>query len=263
MNFLINLLNNIAADIVFWLGLGFLIWLAVQIAQSHFLKFFGLETNKTLVVYLSNLWEPTREKSEGYLLSEYEFRAVESINGLFGSTPFSLPEFVRGLVDSFWIGKRPNITTTVSPLTNGSIAFTNMIVVGGVSKNSVRKHYVDIGAPYLVVHPKGTATDGEVQTMEPCIQVMKGHRKGEIITGDYEFAIVEKIYDAEHQTTVFMCVGYRGEGSLAATEYLVRQWGELRKRFGDKPFALCLGFSKSGVSIEEPLILASFPSNLA
>lgn len=264
MDFLANLINNILANIIFWFGFGFLIWLVIRITQSRVLKFFGLETNRTLVVYLSNLWKPTTEKPEGYVLSEHEFRAAESINSLFGGTPFRFPEFVRGLVDSFWIGKKLNITTTVSPLTTDGIVFTNMIVVGAIPRNSVTRYYVNTGAPYLVIagEQMGTSDNASTQALIPVVRVMKGHRKGEEITGEYNLAIVEKIHDEEHKTVVFMCVGFRGDSSWAATEYLVRHWGELSKRFGDKAFALCLGFPKSEAYMEdyeEPIILASFP----
>lgn len=268
MDFLVNLINNILADIILWLGFGLLVYLFIRIVRSKFLKFFGLETNRKLVVYLSNLWKPTTEKPEGYVLSEHEFRAAESINSLFGSTPLRFPELVRGLVDSFWIGKELDITTTVSPLPTDGITFTNMIVVGGTPRNNVRRHYLSTGAPYLAIAGEqiGTPANALAPPLTPSVRIRKGHRKDEVITGDYNFAIVEKIHDDEHRTVVFMCVGFRGDSSWAATEYLVRHWSELSKKYGDKAFALCLGFPKSEVYMKdykEPITLASFPSYLA
>jgi hypothetical protein len=259
MDFLINLASNILANIIFWFGFGLIIWLIIQVSQTRFLKFFGLERNKKLVVYLSNLWKPTEGKTEGYVISGHEFRVTKSISSLFGSTPFRFPEIVRGLVDSFWVGRKLNTPVTVSPLTTDNLSFTNMIIVGSTYRNIVRKYYVNTGALYLVFTDELKETSAD---FEPAIQIIKGQRKNELITGDYNLAIVEKMYDEEHGTVIFMCAGYRGDSSWATAEYLVRHWQELRKKYGDKAFALCLGFPNLRAYMEdyeEPVILASFP----
>jgi hypothetical protein len=264
MDFLVNLISNVLANVIFWFGLGLVIWIGIRITQSRFLKFFGLEFNRTLIVYLSNLWEPTTRKPEGYVISGHEFRVSESVNSLFGSTPFRFPELVRGLVDSFWIGKKLKILTTVCPLTLEDITFTqNMIIIGATPRNIVRRYYVKTGPPYLIFSKelKEIGDDAD-QLATPWVQVIKGHRKSDRIEGDYNLAIVEKLYDEEHKTVVFMCLGERADSSWTATEYLVRHWGKLSKKFGDKEFALCLGFPMSESYMddyEEPRILASFP----
>lgn len=260
MKFLENLLINILANAIFWFVLGFLIWLFIKSTQSRFLRFFGLDKTRKLVVYLSNLWVPTTEKPKGYILSGHEFCVAELINSLFGSTPFRFPDIVRGLVDSFWIGKKIDKKITVSPLNIEELVFTNMILVGAAVRNNARRYYVDTKGPYLLTADDNSETQGNA--FNAGIKINKGHRKNEVITGNYNFAIVEKIFDDEHKTIVFMCVGTRGDSSWAATEYLVRHWRELRKKYKDKEFALCLGFPKSENYMnvyEEPIILNSFP----
>lgn len=263
MDFLLNLTSNILANAIFWLGLGFVAWLAIQITQSRFLNFFDLKTNRRLAVYLSNLWKPKTERPEGYIISEHEFRASESINRLFGSTPFRLPELVRGLVDSFWLGSALAVNTTVSPITTDKIAFSsNMIIIGGISRNIVRRYYVHTSSPYLVLANELEELHGDHTNIGDDVFIMKGNRKNETIKGDYNFAIIEKIRDEEHNITIFMCVGFRGDSSWGATEYLVRHWRDIHKKYRDKEFALCLGFPKTQsylITYEEPIILTSLP----
>jgi len=272
MDFLASLISDIVANVIFWVGLGFLTWLSIKTTQSRFQKFFGLDTNRTLVVYLSNLWRLGEARPPGCVISGFEFRATESISSLFGIIPFRFPNLVRGLVDAFWTRNRPRITVSISPLAvddlefTSMIEFTNMIVVGGTPKNSVRRYYFRTNALYLAIEGEERALDHTPDVFEkvllPSVRVMKGQRKGEIIGKGYNLAIVEKIRDEEHGTVVFMCVGYRGDSSWAATEYLVRNWSRLHRITGNKVFALCLGFPKSEVHMDsymEPIILASFP----
>ena len=71
-----ELLASILANIIFWLGLGFIVrYVVISKTQHEFLKFFGLETNKRLVVYLSNLWLPSlKQEPWGCILSGQEFK---------------------------------------------------------------------------------------------------------------------------------------------------------------------------------------------
>ena len=215
-----------------------------------------------LTVYLSNLWEATAKKPVGYVLSGHEFRVAESMNNLFGSAPFYLPELVRGFIDSFWVGRRISLSVTVSPLTIEEIEFRkNMIVVGANVRNIVRDHYLNTGSPYLAL-AKELSGGNSSPSVEHGVRIVKGHQVNKVIEGDYNLAIVEKIYDREHDTVVFMCLGDRADSSLMATNYLVRNWRELSKCYPDKPFSLCLGFPLTENYMDEyrePYILESIP----
>lgn len=263
MDFLSGLASNILANIIFWLGLGFVVWITVQVSQIKFRKFFGLNDKRQYRVYLSNLWTPREGRTEGYTISEHEFRASESIATLFGSAPFRLPELVRGLVDSFWLGNQIIIKTTASPIDSDKVSFTdNMIIVGGVGRNTVRKHYINTAASHLLFSGEKELLEGKELTRPYHIIITKGNRINQTITGDYHFAIVEKFHDKEHKIVVFMCLGFRGDISWGAVQYLVYNWQKLHKKYQDKEFAMCLGFPKTNeymTTYEEPIILASFP----
>jgi len=65
--------------------------------------------------------------------------------------------------------------------------------------------------------------------------------------------------DPDRGTTIFFCLGIRGDGSWAATEYLIRNWKRLAADFGDSDFVVCLGFPKTENYLDdykEPLRLS-------
>lgn len=246
MEFALNVLGNVLANLVFWAGLGSLAWLAILTTHRKLINFFGLRGNKTLIVYLSNAYESTKEKPIGGLISEHEFHVVETVRNLFGSASYRYPEMVKGLVDSFWLGEDIKLKFLVSPQQNDKIQFKNMIVVGGASRNLVRKLYIESG------YVKLTSSSEEPQQKGTCltqnyIRIVKGIRKGEIVEdqGKYNLALIEKIYDGERRITVFMCSGSRADSSWASVEYLIRHWRDLQSGSRNRPFALCLGFPQS------------------
>ena len=249
---------SVVADSIFWLLVGFVSWIAIKASQKKFLSFFGLENGKPIHIYLSNLWVASQEKPIGYLISGHEFKVTESINGLFGSLPFRLPEIVRGIVDNFWVGNKLKKKYFVSPQKMEGFHFSNMIIIGGQVRNIVRQYYVTKNSPYLIFeqdpnnHREGL----------PHVLIAKGRQKGKRIGEDYNVAIIEKLHDEEHGTTVFMCAGHRADSSWVAAEYLARNWRHLKKRYGDKEFAICLGFPKLKEFMDEyiePVVLEQLP----
>lgn len=262
MDFIKDLSCSVLANFIFWLCMGFVVWMIIRLKYKRLLRFFGLQKNRSISVYLSNLWNATTERPVGYLVSGHEFRVTETINNLFGKTSFLLPDLVRGLVDSVWIGKEITKDITVSPISTDQLRFSNMIVVGSTVRNSVRRHYLNVYTPYLAIVGEQAATNLSTESLSQGVEILKGLRKGKVIDGPYKFAIVEKIIDEEHGTVIFMCFGLRGDGSWLAVEYLARHWEELYKQYGDKPFAKCLGFRNPHLwaeTYEEPLELGSFP----
>ena len=270
MESLANLGSNVLSDLVFWLSSGLACWLLILVAERRFVKLFGAKHDRTLKIYLSNLWD--RESTHSYtpIVSGHEFQATRAITQLFGDAPFRMPDIARGLVDSFFAKDRLDWSFVVSPLDPEEIAFSNMIVIGASPKNSVRRYCLAAGLPYLafigedVNPPAGIHASGVAQG----VRILKGPRVGETIEGRYSFAIVEKSRDEKHNAVVITCAGVRADGSWAATEYLVRHWKELAKAHGEDWFAICLGFPVTTEymnSYVEPRILetlsASDPEN--
>lgn len=267
METLSNIAINIISDLILWLGLGLIVFLWLRIRKSKFLSFFGIEKNQKLIVYLSNLWQQSDNNPAGEIIAGSEFPVGQSIQSLFGETPFRVPELVRGLVDELWSGQVLDYTIRVSPLDIESIEFTNMIIVGATPKNSVRRYYLQDGCVSFKIAGESEEPVGDVheRVLRSEAIYLKGPRKDQEITGDCNIAILEKVIDKDYGVTVFMCVGSRGDSSWGATEYLVRNWKSLQKRFSNNEFAVCLGFPNFDDYMKrysEPEILAVLPSDL-
>ena len=264
MDFPISVASDLVATVLLWLILGLIVYIWLRLNQRDLLGFFGLNHNKELIVYLSNLWQPSEKSQAGSVISGHEFHSTESVVSLFGDSPRRLPELVRGLVDAMWAGAKPSVSIEVSPLREDDILFANMIVVGASPKNSVRRYYLKRGhLNFAVVGERDEPPQDVFETvLKSRVRYLTGSLEGEKVLGDFNVAIVEKILDKTRGTVVFFCVGSRGDSSWAAAEYLGRNWQKLRKRYRDRPFAICLGFPQMETYMSEyvrPKILARFP----
>ena len=243
-----GLVSNLLANVLFWLGLGAVAWLATLVARRRFLRFFGLDTNTHMTIYLSNLWERQRSTSPiGFMISLHEFRAAQSIDRLFGDAPLRLPELVRGLIDGLWIHRVPRPTVEVSPPDSAKITvLSNAIVVGAATRNSLRAVYLDSNMPLLMLdqEERSIRTHDSHLIVSGEVVVTRGARAREVIPHKgLHLAVVEKLRDPESGGAIFFCAGVRGDTSWAASEYLVRNWKRLQREFRGKDFALCLGFA--------------------
>ncbi|HWO63232.1 MAG TPA: hypothetical protein VNO31_24675 [Umezawaea sp.] len=244
---LLDIITNVIANILFWIGLGFAVAALVRITHRRFRGFFGLNDNQNLAVCLSNLWtSETSTRPRGYAISLHELRASEAITKLFSSASFRLPDLVRGLVDNIYLGShRYDFTTTISPAsTDNPKDFAelsgNLIVVGASGRNSIRRIYLDENQVSLRLSDESPL---ESPPETGFAEVMTGADVGRHITAEsLNLVVVEKVHDTARDITVIFCVGRRGDTTWAASEYLARNWRSLQKEFGDQPFALCLGF---------------------
>lgn len=252
---LLDIVTNVIANIVFWLGLGFAVAAIARIAQRRFRRFFGLHTNQQLVVCLSNLWTTAASsRPRGYSVSLHELRASEAITRLFGSASFRLPDLVRGLVDAIYVGRhRYDFRNTVSPSPMDNPKdfpelSGNLIVIGAATRNSIRRLYLQENLVRLRISNEHLDIGGDQLPHETWyVEVLNGADLGQRVTSDYlDLAVVEKVHDTVRDTTVLFCLGQRGDTTWAATEYLVRNWRSLQREFDDGPFALCLGFRDLG-----------------
>ncbi len=252
---LADIASNVIANIVFWIGLGLAAAGTVRVGQRRFRRFFGLETNQQLVVCLSNVWNSSAStRPRGYSVTLHELRASEAVSRLFGSASFRLPDLVRGLVDAIYLSRHSyDFHTAVSPpTTDDPKQFAelsgNLVVVGGARRNSVRRLYLDENLVRLRLSNELSDAGAHQQ---PFVEMLGGADVGRKISSEaLELAVVERVRDAARGTTVVFCLGNRGDTTWAATEFLARNWRSLEREFGDRPFALCLGFRDVGYSYD-------------
>jgi hypothetical protein len=238
------------ANLVFWLLLGVVFWAASRVVVRRFFRFFGLVRVERIGVYLSNRWNPQVSLSggpEGYSISLHELRAAQSLEKLFGSAPLRLPDVVRGLVDALWLNRQAQCVTDVSPIKAADADLgRNLIIIGSSVRNSVRARYVQARLPSAILTGEDEApANWTAMVKAHTITIVRGEGRGEINPADVSLAVVEKCHAPERGTTIFFCLGIRGDASWAATEYLIRNWKSLAAEFGDSDFVVCLGFPKT------------------
>lgn len=245
MAFLLGLVSNVLANVVFWLGLGAMVWLVASIARRRFVDFFGLSRDGQITVHLSNLWDPASTAGPaGYTISRHEFQVTQSVSRLFGSASMRLPEMARGLVDGLWLRQIPQPDVAISPVNVSQVSIaTSSIIIGGATRNTARALFVDSALPFIGFDTEERSLRRySGQKAVSRVEIFRGFRAGEKVDSSLNPAIVEKIYDGTRGITLFFCLGARGDTTWAAAEYLVRNWAELRREFGNREFALCLGF---------------------
>lgn len=262
MNSLVwDIVSNVLGNIFAWLFLGIIILFFVRRrTRIRFESFFGLKNGKKVVVYLSNLWDPKRagaDKPWGSIVAGQEFQASQVVSRLFGVSPFSLPEIVRGFVDAFWIVRKIDIELTVSPMDDEFDKSDNLIVVGATQKNMVRRIYARKNALHLIIDGEPFKMSDEkinihINPLMEQFKVLTGPRAGDTPkrSGQYELALIEKV--REQKRVVFFCTGATGYGSRAAIEYLARNWEKLWETHKDHSFARCLWFPKKDIRGEYP-----------
>jgi hypothetical protein len=208
MTFILGIASNILANLVFWLLLGSVFWAASKVVIRRFLRFFGLVRTDNIGVYLSNLWNPKTSLSGrpvGYSISLHELRASQSIEKLFGSASFRLPDVVRGLVDALWLRRRVQCATDVSPVKAADADLDrNLIIIGSSMRNSVRARYVRDHLPRVVLTGEDQeAASWAAMNRAHSFTITRGEGQGEYPVDDANLAIVEKCHDPERRTTIF------------------------------------------------------------
>lgn len=256
MPFVLGLVSNVVANIIFWVFLGTVFWGISRVVVRRFFRFFGLVHVDSMGVYLSNLWTPQASSSGrtvGYSISLHELRAAQAVEKLFGSAPLRLPDLVRGLVDTLWLHRQVRCVTDVCPMkAEDADLDRNLIIVGSSIRNSVRAHYIRAGLPSAILTGEDLAADNWAAMKKAhSITIMRGGTKSEVSLPDVNLAVVEKCRDPDRRTAVFFCFGPRGDASWAATEYLAQNWKRLAAEFGDSNFVVCLGFPKTEKFLEE------------
>jgi hypothetical protein len=256
---LIDIITNIAGNIFAWLFLGTAtLYIVKQRSKARFETFFGLVHRRKVIVYLSNLWDQSKTTTDrpwGSIVSGQELQGSQTISRLFGISPFSIPELVRGFVDAFFIGRRVGVDIVVSPMDGVFDTNNNLIVVGATTKNSVRRAYAHKKALHVIIEgePKiDDQIDIHSNKLQDNFRVVSGKRDGDTPhrSGSYELVVVEKV--REKNRVIFFCMGTTEYGSRAAVEYLARNWEKLWGQHKERSFARCLWFLQRDIRNPPP-----------
>ena len=266
-----EIVAEIAAVVVLWIlsMLGAVIVLIVYTFSTRrkLFRFFGLRKDKQkLVVYLSTLLiEPGGSKDFrriprsyfGAATPNYELTVISTLTALFYHPSLrNLPQFLLSwLARRHWAFGIITPTFAASPLEQ-NWDFENFILVGSSGYNSVTDYYEQRGKTYLRIIDNGKA-----------IQISRGEYKGEEIRPpnlkDFDLAILEKTFDNDHDTTVFIAAGLGINGTRGAIEYLVENWELLLKKYKEKEFALCIRFPSilaDPYGFSKPSVIRQLPS---
>lgn len=261
MAFIVDIVSNIVANVIFWLGLGLAFWMASRMGQSRFIRFFGVDDSGQISVVVSNLWDPAHSRAKGYSISMHESLAAQSISVLLHATPVRLPELVRGLVDSLWLRSKIASRIEVSHPKNGDYRSAgSLVVIGGSARNSVRSKHIEQGVPCAILESEDLRSRN-LRSTEVREAVIR-RRGGDVqrIRSELNIAVVEKVVMPEGNGATFYCLGSRGDSTWLAVEYLVRNWSRLAREFSDSPFVVCLGIALPEEFItefSEPVVLAT------
>lgn len=197
MGFILGLAGNVAANVIFWALLGIIFWAVSATVARRFSRFFGLSRANSMAVFQHELW------------------AAQAVDRLFSSAPLRPPGLVRGLVDALWLRQRIRCTVEVSPPKGEDADLDrNLIVVGSSARNSVRARYVHARLPTAILTGEDQApVDWPAVERARTVTITRSGSESRINLADVNIAFVEKCYDPDRGTTVFFCVGIRGDSS--------------------------------------------------
>ena len=270
LNVLANILAALVVAILGWVASIVLRLPSVYRQRRDLFEFLGISQDEhRFLVYLSTLFvapsgsadfRGVRRSFKGPAIPAVELAVVQPVTQLFVS-PFlqSLPASIRR-----WLGNKVHWTFqeilpefSPSPPNRNEIEPTNMLTVGSRYYNAAGDLYAETGDPFLKMEQVSTAM---------VISVRKGPREGDVFQQrpncNDDLAIVEKLFDEAHGTTVFIAAGLGVVGTLGAVQYLIDRWAQLHDEFDTEPFAVCLRFQDVATdpsAYKKPVELARFP----
>jgi hypothetical protein len=268
-NIVVEILAAIAVAVIGWLLSIILRWPFFYRQRRSLFEFFGVSKgDQRFLVYLSTLFvrrggsadfRGNLRSFQGPAIPAAELTTVQPVSQLFIS-PFllSLPTPIRN-----WLGNKVHWTFqqllpefSFSPPDRGQVEPTNMLTVGSQYYNSAGDLYTEIADPYLRM---------EQVDRGMIIRVKKGPREGDVFhqrpNESDDLAILERLFDEAHETSVFIAAGLGVVGTLGAVHYLVDNWQQLHKDFGAEPFAVCLrfqGVADDPYAYKKPVELSRF-----
>lgn len=245
-----GVLENIVANILFWVVGGLLLWVAIMTGRRRALRrFFGIKKTDEYVIYLSSYAiekHSVKDRNgvvrghEGIAIPEYEFQTIPVLSSILSTAGKSIvPDLFRGLIDHLWIQSLPAIRFEPSPKALNDSPVSSLISVGGPKFNAVTDYYLRTRGGFFFNQYK----DESLQRWR--IVINCGNRKGEYIGADFpktkvDVGYIQRIVDSETRATVILLAGLGVNGTRAAAQYLAANWHGLYRRYGNKDFGVAI-----------------------
>lgn len=271
--FCTGVLENIVANILFWVVGGLGLWLIILTGRRRALRnFFGFKQTDKYVIYLSSYTierHTVKDRNgvlrghEGIAIPEYEFQTIPILSSVISNAgKLIVPDLFKGLIDKFWIQSLPVIRFEPSPKVLNDPPASSLISVGGPKFNAVTDYYLRTRGGVFFTQYK----DENLQRWR--IVINSGNRKGEIIGADFQktevdIGYIQRFVDSETNATVILLAGLGVNGTRAAANYLATNWLRLHRRYGIKDFGVaikCPDFNKDPEGYQQITVLTCLPT---
>lgn len=249
---LTNIVANLISDLLLWLVIGIIGLSIVReiIRYRRLRQFFGLVGNSDLLlVYLSSLPVAKdglvnrygkKHSFDQLTLTAVEVETISWLSVVFASDPLQrLPRIVRDFFARHWAFRLVQVDQRPSPLLEEQLEHAPMLIIGGPYFNSAAKYYQEKGLSFLKFNP---IDDYEDKTQWITVEATRGERKGFTIPTSEkdDLGVLERFTDDKTGATVIWAAGARTNGMRASVYYLVHHWNDLKDKYGNKEFAVCL-----------------------
>lgn len=230
---------NILSDFIFLLIIIASGWvLFVFTHRSRLLRFYGIDTSRRIIIYLSNLRvvsggaigiDNIHRSYEGSAAAFGEMQVANSFRDLFNYFLPSLSD-TPGLLSKLLISD-VQIQMLPSPLDQGQIEPSCSFIALGSPAYNAASGFVE----------KALRSQAQFGQMEQNRLAMCVGEVPPIF--DLTYGFVERIVDREQQRCIFYAAGLSELGTVGAAHFLSTEWSRLHRRYGnDTDFVVMLRF---------------------
>lgn len=236
--YIVNILSDFIFLILTTVGVFFLYKCT---KRRSLLEFFGLNGNKKVIIYTSNLLITQKGAASdfrglprsytGFSVPYYEVTMLPPLIRLFNVIvpgASSLPGILKALTLS-----DVEVEYLASPLSESEIDKTNVVIFSfGSPGYNIVSEYIQSR-----LFPKMLMVKDNMQIIYP--------KTKEIIEEGRNVAFLQKVFDRENKRWIFYTAGIDENGTKGALFYLIKNWAKLSKIYGNKAFSICFEFPLS------------------
>jgi len=268
----VGIYENIVANLI--TAAGFTILAATAfislsvIRRRRLFQFFGIQRGSMGIrFYLGQLQvqsggtrgiEEVRRGYHGPAIVKMEYDACLLLQDLFRPRVTALiPEVLRELLSALFITLAEvdatiEMSPTLEEFSPGQHLAENVVSCGAGTYNAISYYYLNQDRAF---YSFGRGEDG--------VRVLRFHGESTLDfaalgrASHNELACIQRFKDPESGNRVFICAGIGSGTTYGAVDYLVSHWNQLRRRYRDREFGLCLSFANS-----EPDQLPASPAHV-